>query len=191
MATGGIAGLIPPQLDSAIAFSKNIKFLLMDGGGNDILICDQVKFPGCSTTCSKAGSAQNTTCQNIVKTATDAGLKLLTKASGAGIKDIIFFFYPHTTSNGGGYGEILDYSIPLVKANCEGLNASTGGKTNCYFVDTIAAFKAAGGDKNPANFAIDGIHPSAAGQKIISTEIDKVMKDKCVGQPASSGCCAP
>jgi hypothetical protein len=52
-------------------------------------------------------------------------------------------------------------------------------------VDLVAPFKAAGGDKNPANFAGDGIHPSQAGQNVIAKEVFKVMKDNCIGMTAS------
>jgi phospholipase/lecithinase/hemolysin len=35
------------------------------------------------------------------------------------------------------------------------------------------------------------VHPTQAGQTIIATEIEKVMKTNCLGQPVSSGCCTP
>jgi lysophospholipase L1-like esterase len=191
LATGGITGLIPPQLDSALAASKNLKFIIMDGGGNDILICDAAKFPGCSTTCSKAGSTSSQMCKDIVTQATAAAEKMLEKESNSGIKDIIYFFYPHVPSNNGGYSEILDYSLPVAKEQCDNVLTKTAGKTTCHFIDFVPIFKAAGGDRNPANFAGDGIHPSQAGQDMMAKEINRVMKEQCIGQPASSGCCAP
>ena len=41
------------------------------------------------------------------------------------------------------------------------------------------------------NFALDGIHPSQAGQNIIAQQIDGTMRADCLGRPAASGCCAP
>jgi lysophospholipase L1-like esterase len=191
MATGGITGLIPPQLDSALSFSKDIKFILMDGGGNDILICDAGKFPGCNTQCNKAGSSSVQICKDIVNQASAAAEQMLEKESGSGIKDIIYFFYPHIPSNNGGFSEILDYSLPIAKQQCDGVLAKTNGKTTCHFIDFVPIFQAAGGDRNPANFAADGIHPSQAGQDMMAKEINRVMKEQCIGQPASSGCCQP
>lgn len=187
MANGGLAGLIPPQWDVAVAANPNIKFVIMDGGGNDILICNTVKFPGCSTTCNRAGSTNNAGCKDIVAQATAAAEAMMLKAANAGVKDIIYFFYPHLPGANAGYNEISDYAEPIAKKSCEDSYAKTGGKMNCYFVSTVAAFAAAGGDGNAANF-VDGIHPTPAGQTIIAREIDKVMKEHCLGQ--QSGCCA-
>jgi lysophospholipase L1-like esterase len=191
MANGGL-GLIPPQLDMAISANPTIKLGIMDGGGNDILICDQNKFPMCNSLCSVAGSSTQQVCKDIVAAAITASGQLMTKAADAGIKDVIFFFYPHITANSGGYKEILDYSRPLAKQQCDGSAAMTGGRLNCHFIDLVPPFTAAGGDMNPANFStIDGIHPSQAGQNIIAQQIWGVMQSACLGQPASSGCCMP
>jgi len=107
------------------------------------------------------------------------------------VRDTVYFFYPHIPakgSGGGGYDEILDYAEPLAKQLCDGAATASGGKLHCHFVDLVQPFIAAGGDKNIANFAGDGIHPSAAGQQIIATQITNVMKANCIGQP--SGCCS-
>jgi lysophospholipase L1-like esterase len=190
MATGGATGLIPPQLPEAVAAGKDIKLSIMDGGGNDILICDATKFPNCATLCSSAGSSKNSECTSIVKQALDAATTLMTNAANDGIKDVIYFFYPHIPDKAGGYSEILDYAEPIAKKLCDDAFTTTGGKLTCHFVSTEAAFKAAGGDENPANFsAVDGIHPSQAGQDIIAKQIYATMQSDCLGQ--TSGCCAP
>jgi lysophospholipase L1-like esterase len=188
LATGGILGLIPPQLTSAIQANPDIKFSIMDGGGNDALICDAAQFPNCATLCTSAGASMNTECQGIVSKALDAATTLMASAATAGIKDTIYFYYPHIPdagSGGAGFAEILDYAEPKAKAVCDGAFAATGGKLSCFFVDLAAPFKAAGGDKNPANFAADGIHPSAAGQAIVSQQIFNVMKAQCIGFTAA------
>jgi hypothetical protein len=128
-------------------------------------------------------------CRDIVDQALQASDALMQTAADAGVHDTIYFFYPHIPANNGGYTEILDYAEPLVKARCDGGEAATGGRLRCHFVDLIQPFIAAGGDRNPANFAGDGIHPSAAGQNIIAQQIANVMQNDCLGQ--SSGCCAP
>lgn len=39
--------------------------------------------------------------------------------------------------------------------------------------------------------AADGIHPSAAGEKVLADLIWKTMKENCMAQSAASGCCTP
>jgi lysophospholipase L1-like esterase len=187
LATGGILGLIPPQLTSALGAGMT-KALIMDGGGNDILICDNTMFPNCATLCTSAGAATNATCKGIVQKATDTAVTMMNTAANGGIHDIIYFFYPHIPDAGGGgagFAEILDYSEPLAKQTCDGANGRTNGKLTCHFVDLVEPFKAAGGDKNPANFAADGIHPSQAGQNIIAKELFNVMKTNCIGMTSA------
>jgi lysophospholipase L1-like esterase len=182
LATGGVTGLIPAQLVGAL--TATTKALIMDGGGNDILICDALQFPGCGTVCSSAGSSKNMLCQSIVQKALDAATAMLKSASDSGVHDTIYFFYPHIPdrgTGGGGFDEILDYAEPIAKKLCDSAPMVTGGKMSCYFVSLVQPFKAAGGDKNPLNFAGDGIHPSQAGQNIIANEIYKVMKAQCIG----------
>jgi lysophospholipase L1-like esterase len=163
----------------------------MDGGGNDILICNTALFPGCNTLCNTSGAATNPTCQDIVGQALDRAEQLMLDAAAQGVSDVIYFYYPHIPSNNGGYAYILDYAEPLARASCEGAAAATNGDMRCHFVSLIQPFIMAGGDRNPLNFAGDGIHPSQAGQNIMASEIWAVMQSECLGQPASSGCCMP
>jgi lysophospholipase L1-like esterase len=186
LATGGITGTIPPQVMTALG-QKTLAFI-MDGGGNDILICDAAQFPGCAATCTMAGSSMNKTCQAIVQKATDEAKVLMMQDANAGVHDIIYFFYPHIPDagpGGAGFSEILDYSEPLARDQCNQASTFTNGKTFCHFVDLVEPFKAAGGDKNIANFAADGIHPSQAGQNIIAKEIFNVMKANCIGMTSA------
>jgi len=193
MASGGACtgafGNVPQQATTALQQHPNLKFLLMDGGGNDILICDVVKYPGCNTACNAAGASSNQVCTSIVQGAIDASTKLMQDGANAGVRDTIYFFYPHIPAQNGGYSEILDYALPRAKALCDGAEATTGGKLRCHFIDLVPVFAAAGGAKNAANFAGDGIHPSAAGQALIAKEIQRVMQENCLGQ--TSGCCTP
>jgi hypothetical protein len=191
LATGGLAGVIPPQLDLAIAMGTNIPLIIMDGGGNDILLCDSIRFPGCNTLCNRSGSSAQKVCTDIVGLALDTLTDLLHKAASAGVADIVYFFYPHVPANFGGYVEMIDYAEPLFRATCDGAVTETAGQLTCHFVSLIEPFIAAGGDMSPLNFALDGIHPSQAGQDIIAREINNVMQSECLGQNATSGCCVP
>jgi lysophospholipase L1-like esterase len=191
MASGGL-GTIPPQFDTTLAEDARVKLVIMDGGGNDFLICDPIRYPRCTTLCSAPGSATQRVCTDIVAAAVAAMGQLAAKMADAGVKDIVYFFYPHIPNHNGGFREIVDYSEPLVRQQCQDVSTITGGRLTCHFVDLTGPFQAAGGDLNPANFSpIDGIHPSAAGQVIIASQIWSTMQRGCLGQTAASGCCVP
>jgi len=195
IATGGVClgnyGDVPAQFVAAHAAQPNLKFMIMDGGANDILVCDSARFPGCADICSSPGSSQVQNCKEIVRLAQEAAGKIMKDAANAGVKDIIYFFVPHVPGRDGGYVEITDYAAPPAKQQCDGMFAATAGKLTCHFLDLTPPYAAAGGDKNVANFWSDELHPSSAGQAISATQIEKMMKAECLGQPASSGCCEP
>ncbi|HEY7374194.1 MAG TPA: SGNH/GDSL hydrolase family protein [Polyangia bacterium] len=191
MATGGI-GPIPPQFDIAVAVNPRVKLAILEGGGNDILLCDQVRFPDCDSLCSAPGSTAQTECTDIVNDAVAGAGQLMARMAAAGVADVVYFFYPHIPASGGGYQEILDYARPRMQQQCENAAAANGGRLSCHFIDLVPPFEAAGGDMNPANFSpLDGVHPSAAGDAIIAGQIWGTMQSSCLGQPADSGCCAP
>jgi hypothetical protein len=194
MASGGVCtglyGNVPQQFQTAIAAHPNAKFVIMDGGGNDILICDTVKYPGCNTLCAAAGSSTQKVCTDIVQAAIDTANNLLVSSAAAGIRDVIYFFYPHIPAKNGGYKEILDYAEPLAKAACDGAEAKTNGKMRCHFVDLVKPFASAFGDAAPSQFeAVLQVHPLQPGVDLMAKTITDVMKNECLGQ--ASGCCAP
>jgi lysophospholipase L1-like esterase len=194
MAQGGIplgnpAGVmyIPDQWPEAIAADKDIKLVIMDGGGNDALL-PPAGSPAANCK-NEANAGTDANCQMLVSTTLTTADKLVQNIASAGVTDIIYFFYPHLPGTGILSGTnpnaIDDYSAPLVQKDCESANMKTSGKLNCYFIDLRTPF----GSDYAANISGDGVHPTAAGQTIIATQITNMMKDKCLGQ--SSGCCAP
>ncbi|HEX4340682.1 MAG TPA: SGNH/GDSL hydrolase family protein [Polyangiaceae bacterium] len=188
LANGGLNANedVPIQFATAIKAHSNLKFTIMDGGGNDILVCDGTKFPGCATNCAKAGSSTNAVCQSIVQQSIDAASKLLQTAATAGVQNTVYFFYPHTPDMMGGFNEILDYAEPKAKAACDGAYAASGNKLSCFFVDLVAPFKAAFGDANPADFETAlGVHPTQPGVTLMAQQIFDTMKAHCVGFTAS------
>jgi len=188
LGSGGL-GLIPDQLDQAIKEDPNIVASVMSGGGNDILIADEVMFPGGTECKDRQDAPMVKACQDIVATAITAGEKLMKTAGDAGIRDVIYMFYPHIP--GGGFGGmnpnfLLDYALPKAKALCDDAEKRTEGKLRCHFIDLVPVFEG-----QPDWFADDGIHENSMGSAAIAKEVVKVAKDKCVAQPASSGCCEP
>ena len=170
--------LIPPQWDQAVADDPDRPFVVMDGGGNDVLLWNQQ--------CLGDGSQNDTGCQDVVSHTMEVGHMLEMTMKSQGVHEVIYFFYPHVPAGG---SDISDYSIPMAKAACEGMNDD---QYKCIFVDTRDAF-----DPNHTGVAqadligSDGIHPTAAGEKVLADLIWQTMKDNCMAQPESSGCCTP
>jgi hypothetical protein len=189
MGSGGI-GLIPPQFDQAVTADPNIIAAIMDGGGNDILVADTAQFPQGADCKQNAMSPMIPDCQKIVDKAVNAAVALMDNAAAKGVKDVVYFFYPHVpdgTLIGGAHpNAILDYALPLVRATCDGARARTGGKLTCHFLDLIPVF-----DMHPEYFALTDIHPNPTGSAAMAKAVWAIMKNACIAQPASSGCCAP
>jgi lysophospholipase L1-like esterase len=184
LASGGL-GLISDQWEPAKAAAKaagtSVKFVVMDGGGNDVLLGNAI--------CLDNGQMrdQDPNCQKTVKDATMVGMMLEQKMKADGVGQAVYFFYPHVPAGG---WDVLDYSLPMAKAVCESLNDEN---YQCYFVDTRETFQGAGntGQAMASLIGPDGIHPNAAGDDLLADLIWKTMKEHCMGQPASSGCCTP
>jgi lysophospholipase L1-like esterase len=187
MGSGGI-GLIPPEFDQALLASTDIRLVILDGGGNDILL-PAVGSPDCK---DMVGSSMNAGCQAIVATAFAAAKTLMMHMAASGVRDVIYFFYPHippsTGLSGSNPNEMLDYAYPLASSLCAAAFSDTNGQLTCHFIDLRQPFASMGGY---SNIGPDDVHPTQSGQTIIATQIWDTMKSACLGQPPSSGCCAP
>ncbi len=189
MATGGISGFIPDQLTAALAQDDDVIAVIMSGGGNDILIPDVFMFPGGDQCKEVLESPTIKACQDIVGTAFMKAREVMNDVAAAGIEDIVYIFYPHIPGGGAGGANpnaILDYSLPMARDLCTSTEAMTDGKLRCHFLDLVPVFEG-----KPELFADDGIHENSMGSAAMAKEVVKILKDKCVAQPASSGCCEP
>ncbi|MFI5305869.1 MAG: SGNH/GDSL hydrolase family protein [Polyangiales bacterium] len=186
MATGGI-GLIPPEFDQAVSDDPDIKAAVMDGGGNDILIPDATFNANCK---DEMDPANDPVCQMIVKMALDAATALMNKMGDAGVKDIVYLFYPHVPNNtvlgGANPNASLDYALPMAKALCDAAEMRTSGKVRCHFLDLVPIF-----DGHPEYFAAQDVHENSMGSTAMANAVWKIMKDNCIAQKAASGCCTP
>ena len=147
---------------------SNPKFLLMDGGGNDVLLG--------APQCLIAGSNQDATCTGVVDAATEVGRRIVQDVKASGVKGAMYFFYPHIPAGG---WDILDYALPLAKQVCEEANDET---FRCVFIDTRQLFEG-----HDDYFFLDGIHPSLTGSDALAGLIWMTMKQNCIAQ--ASGCC--
>ena len=144
------------------------KYVIMDGGGNDILLG--------APQCLAAGSDTVKGCTDIVDRAVETGQRMFDDMKASGVAGVVYFFYPHVPAGG---DDILDYAVPLIQERCAGASTDT---FSCTFVDTRAAFMG-----HPEHFFGDGIHPSASGATLLASLVWDAMKDSCIGQ--ASGCC--
>jgi lysophospholipase L1-like esterase len=190
MASGGIATLVPDQFEQAYAEDPNIKLVLMDGGGNDIMIPDATWVGGAECK-NRMDSATVQVCRDIIDFALEKAEMGMQRMADVGVKDILYFFYPEVpegTLLGGLYpNAMLEYGSPLAKQLCEAAETRTQGKLRCHFVDMKPVFAG----HNPDWFFPTDIHPNELGSAAMADAIWQRMQDECIGQPASSGCCAP
>jgi lysophospholipase L1-like esterase len=192
MGSGGI-GPIPEQFDLSILLDPDAHTVLMDGGGNDVLVPDLGldAFGACKET----GSSTNENCNMIIQLAIDAASELMNRMASAGIRDVVYFFYPHIPEDrliGGPHpNEILDYALPKVKKFCDSTVERTNGKLRCTFIDMIPAFKGHDPFKGDApDWFNDDIHPNDLGSQAMVNKVWEVMTDKCIGQKDKT-CCEP
>jgi lysophospholipase L1-like esterase len=172
LAAPNILGMIAPQWDQAKSEDPDIKAVIMDGGGNDVLI-DHME-------CLAAGSAKDSGCQQVVADTLRVGTDLITNIRNSGVNDDIYFFYPHVPAGG---DDINDYALALLQTQAMSLATPT---FRTYVLDLIPIF-----DGHADWIADDGIHANDTGENKMADEIWQIMKTNCIGQAESSGCCAP
>jgi hypothetical protein len=190
MGSGGATKRVPKQFDDSLARDPDVHTVVMDGGGNDVLVPAPSLDPE-SKCKNDPKSPELPQCQKIVETALQAGKDLMQRAANAGVRDVVYFFYPNVpegTLVGGAHPNAINaYALPKTREMCEGAEKMTGGKLRCHFVDMVPVFE--GHEKEWFFFA--DIHPNSQGSKAMADEVWKTMKNACVGQLPSSGCCEP
>ncbi len=189
IASGGITGFIPNQFEQAIAAHRSFDTLLFDGGGNDVLLCDALRYPGCDQCKNNPAAPTLPQCQRIVDDALAAAAKLAVRAAQVGVRDAVYFFYPEvpegTLIGGLSPNEINAYARVKAKALCDASEVTAG--VRCHFVDMLPVFQG-----HPEYFVPTDIHPNGLGSAAMARAIWAKMKEKCVSQPASAGCgCQP
>jgi phospholipase/lecithinase/hemolysin len=167
-------GQIPGQFDSAlndgaVQNPKEIKYVLMDGGGNDILLLNSMCL-------SVADPANNASCKASVEKSAAAATALLQKMGDNGVEEVVYFFYPELNpglATGTMPNKVNSYGFDIMKNLCESATA-----VKCHFIDTRPAFAG----KNAQYIGVDGIHPTLAGSTVIANLMWDVMKANCIAQ---------
>lgn len=184
MASGGF-GSIPQQFRNTIALDPDAHAILMTGGGNDILLPDPTR--AALYECTMKGATMKANCTGIVASAVEMAQKFMIETANAGIRDVVYFFYPHVPANtiatGDNPDEMLDYALPMVRDTCASAERLTDGRLRCTFVDFVPYFQG-----HPEWINTD-IHPSPAGSAAMAEHLWDVMSDKCIGQKGPRDCC--
>jgi hypothetical protein len=173
-------------MDTAVSMPKDIKVVIMDGGGNDVLIDNNE----CLTT-----APLTSTCTTAIDGTLARAKKLLTEMAANGVKHIVYYFYPQLDPTGRpGVDVSLNYALPEAEALCCGSSFTTTATnytcrgnapgTDCIMIDTGPAFQGHNVETDTANywFQSDNIHPNAMGGKVLSGVVWKAMQDNCIAQ---------
>jgi hypothetical protein len=175
--------------DPAVQNPADIKVVIMDGGGNDVLIGN--------TSCETTAPPGNTSCVTTIQTAIGEARTEMQQMAQKGVKWVVYFFYPHLDTAGGGIlstpaptvNDTLDYAYPLAEQMCCGTsftssaaNYSCSGQPvaglNCVFIDTRPAFEGHLADYIKS----DKVHPTQAGADVITDLIWSQMQNHCIAQ---------
>jgi hypothetical protein len=178
-------------MDTTVANPKDIKVVILDGGGNDVLINNSqcLTIPLTSDT----GNACHTAVDNSVA----RGAKLEADFASNGVEHIVYYFYPDldpTVSGHTNASDWLDYSYPKGAASCCGaanVPASgdlscrgTSSGIDCIWIDMRPEFKGHNDHTKAAEywFQADNIHPSQPGADAIAAKVWKAMETYCIAQ---------
>lgn len=153
---GIIATDVYNQYNIAKNDNPNIDTIVMDGGGNDILIPSIALFDpyNCKTQWYQFGRLSST-CKNFIDDIYVDAVNLLNKMDADGVDNVIYLGY-YYTKNGifllDSMEEAVDYGDMRLSQACRNSTA------NCTFIDPRSTIK-------DSNIIIDGIHPNTEGSR--------------------------
>jgi lysophospholipase L1-like esterase len=178
---------IPYQFDSeAVTANPDIKVVITDGGGNDILIDN--------SQCLTTPVMGDTSCHTAIMGSIAKATQLFQDMAGKGVKEVVFFFYPHVSPTvGADANDWLDYAYPQVAQLCCGANAPAQGSPDltcegnapgleCVFVDTRPEFVGHNMSGSSSYWFQDGIHPTQPGADAIAAKVWAQMQKYCIAQ---------
>ena len=151
--SGGISPSIPLQFTNA-KNTRPVKYVIMDGGGNDCLNAS------CTT-------PPLITCQNL-QNAMNAAKALLDTMGRNGVLKVIYFFYPDPQ---GSLQQTLQPKLDTLRPRIQNIVLNQTAPI-CYWLDLRPAFAG-----NYSQYILsDGIHPTAAGSLAAANAIWSVVQ---------------
>jgi hypothetical protein len=173
---------------------KDVQVVIMDGGGNDVLINQR----SCLSDATEAALMADTACQNAVTNAAATMDKLWKEMATGGVKHIVYYFYPHLDTAGGGFLPTPAPGVNLVddegalayqKICCGSSFTPTAANptctgnapgTQCTYIDTRPAFE--GHVADYIKGGADHVHPTATGSMVIANLVWTAMVQGCIAQ---------
>ena len=153
--TGGIiATAIDVQYSDAKTTNSNINTVVMDGGGNDILIPAMIgDIYGCRTQWYRWDISNR--CKNLVDNVYVDLVELLNQMDEDGVQDVIYLGYYELPRGNDNLLNAVNYGDERLGSAC--LNSTV----NCTFVDPRGSI--------PAEFVLsDNIHPTSEGSQVLA-----------------------
>jgi lysophospholipase L1-like esterase len=130
---------IPDQWDQALRANRNIKTVVMTGGGNDVILDDAMK-----KSCQEGGPE----CAMVLAKIRDALKQMWAKMATGGVTNIVHVMYAKVAGDG---LKDAEANAAAIKAVCDAVPAPT--RCHLFFTDTYVKSK---------SDLTDGIHPKAA-----------------------------
>lgn len=151
---GIIANSVYRQYSDAKATDSNINTIVMDGGGNDILIPAMILDPyGCRTHWWRWNISRS--CRNLINDQYVNLVNLLNQMDADGVQDIVYLGYYELPRGNANLTKAVNYGDDRLGAACANTTAS------CQFVDPRGTI--------PANYVLsDNIHPTTEGSRVLA-----------------------
>ena len=151
---GSLARAIDLQYADAKAFNGNINTIVMDGGGNDILIPAMVLDTyGCRTQWYRKNITSR--CKNLINDVYVTAVNLLNEMDADGVQNVVYLGYYELPRGNANLGQALEYGVTRIGEACSNSVAS------CSFVDPRGTI--------PANYVLDDdIHPTVEGSQVLA-----------------------
>ena len=160
---GSLAPSVESQYATANATNGAIDTVVMDGGGNDILIPATLFDPyGCRTKWYRWNPSQS--CVNLLGDIYVSGVNLLNQMDADGVQDVVWLGYYELPRGNANLTEILLLGDAYLDHAC-----NTATTANCHYVSTLGTV--------PASQVIsDDIHPTPEGSVNLAGQIWPVLE---------------
>lgn len=160
---------IAKQYDKAIYENPDLRTIIMDGGGNDVLQGNQDK-------CASYGELPGE-CEELLDWVVDVSEDMFENMFTDGIDDLVFLGYYNLPNDMAKLNVALNYAMDEIKWSCSSANV------DCYFVDPRPEFE----NKLDAYVKSDNIHPTDPGSEVLAEMIWDTMIENKIEQNQEPG----
>lgn len=165
---GAIAPSVEQQIATAYADDPSSTVVVMDGGGNDILIPAIAFDPyDCMTQWYEFGRLSSS-CKSLIDDIYVDGVDLINEAQSLGVTEVIYLGY-YYTKNGliraDDLEEAIAYGDGKLKQACQNSIVS------CTFIDPRSTIR-------DRDITADGVHPNSSGSRKLADLIWPVLRTK-------------